>query len=566
MTNLKHTKKALLSSIIALVLCFAMLLGTTYAWFTDSATSSGNKIQAGTLDVDLYLWGETGATEITDASDPIFGVNSNALAQKAQDNAADTLWEPGKTQTVYLSIKNNGNLDLKYKVAIDVSNATNDLEDYMEYAITPDAKYGGTPVAWAGGQKVVANRTNATQANNVPLKAGQEHFFALSVHMDELATNEQMGGTIDFDIKVLAGQLASELDSFGDQYDAYADYGVVDNSATLNEGDSAVEVLLSTDEGNNSTKVASVLIPSAAIATDANGTGEVSVVVNTNAAPQDNITIYAGETAKNFDVKVLGLVDNNTEKITVQLRIPAGLDPTTVKAYHYDRLLGDADSFSYNPNDGYVTFKTATFSPFTVVYKAESEYVAPEVTPEARPTATVTYAAEYVGENKITWGNFGQWSPAEGLEANLEAAFVFTCPETAAKAALSPYANWYCDFYVKLDKDLGENQIFLGGNYGSFGWVGFHNGDLTLEANNEIGLLEGVTTNPWTYLDVATYVGTFICGVGDVGNALDGATFTVMLRLTNPENESEFYDVNVVTHTFGGNSVIDGVTVDLDAN
>ncbi len=54
MTNAKSTKRALLSSVVALLLCFSMLLGTTFAWFTDSATSAGNKIQAGTLDVQLW--------------------------------------------------------------------------------------------------------------------------------------------------------------------------------------------------------------------------------------------------------------------------------------------------------------------------------------------------------------------------------------------------------------------------------------------------------------------------------------------------------------------------------
>ena len=132
----------------------------------------------------------------------------------------------------------------------------------------------------------------------------------------------------------------------------------------------------------------------------------------------------------------------------------------------------------------------------------------------------------------------------------MESAYTFQCEETAAEAALNPYANWYCDFYVMLDKDLGENQIFLGGNYGSFGWVGFHNGELKLPANTEIGLLESVTTNPWTYLDVASYVGTFICGVGDVDNALNGATFTVMLRLTNPENPNEYYNIHTEKYTF----------------
>ena len=52
MTNRKTTKKALLGSLLALVLCFSMLVGTTFAWFTDSEFINGNKIQAGTLDIE----------------------------------------------------------------------------------------------------------------------------------------------------------------------------------------------------------------------------------------------------------------------------------------------------------------------------------------------------------------------------------------------------------------------------------------------------------------------------------------------------------------------------------
>ena len=252
----------------------------------------------------------------------------------------------------------------------------------------------------------------------------------------------------------------------------------------------------------------------------------------------------------NFDVTVTGLKENNTTPVKVSIKLPANLDPATVKLYHYDTEIAS----NYNPNSGYVTFESATFSPFTIVYDAESDYEAPDVNGNMeRPTATVTYESQYVGEEaEIEWGNYGQWSPTEGLDSNLEAAFTFACPTNLDPEVEAAFENWYCDFYVSLDRALGANQIFLGGCYGSIGWVGFHNGDLTLEANQEIGLLESVTTNPWTYADIRDYVGTFICGVGDVDNALDGATFTVELRLTNPDDASEFYNVNVVTYTFGG--------------
>ena len=223
MTKQKSTKRALLLSALSLLMCVSMLIGSTFAWFTDSVTSSGNKIKAGNLDVDLYLWTANGQSEITNETDPIFG-GANSIAATA--NNADTLWEPGKTQVVYLSIKNNGSLDLKYKVALDVKDADADqnLYEVMKYAITNDAKYGAVD-AWDSAKGVsVVPGVNATQANDVALKAGEEHFFALSVHMDEAAGNQYQGGEVNFDLTVLATQTNSESDSFGSSYDMYAEY------------------------------------------------------------------------------------------------------------------------------------------------------------------------------------------------------------------------------------------------------------------------------------------------------------------------------------------------------
>ena len=54
MTNRKTTRRALFMSVISLMLCCAMLVGTTFAWFTDEVTSVNNIIKAGNLDVELY--------------------------------------------------------------------------------------------------------------------------------------------------------------------------------------------------------------------------------------------------------------------------------------------------------------------------------------------------------------------------------------------------------------------------------------------------------------------------------------------------------------------------------
>ena len=225
-----NTKRALLSSVLAMILCLGLLIGTTFAWFTDSVTSSGNKIKAGTLDVDLLMGTAVNTyTSIADKNAAIFGANSLV----AQNNPADTLWEPGKTQIVYLAVENKGNLDLKYNIALNVVDGG--LIGSLEYAIIDGAKYGDIDVnnvnSWAALKAnaqtgdVVAGTTVAAP-NGAITVAEKIEYFALAVHMKEDADNKYQGKDITIDVTVLATQLASEYDSFGNQYDANAKYDV----------------------------------------------------------------------------------------------------------------------------------------------------------------------------------------------------------------------------------------------------------------------------------------------------------------------------------------------------
>ena len=90
------TKKALLMSVLSLVLCFTMLLGTTFAWFTDSVTSSGNKIMSGNLKVDLEVMDKAGNwTSLKNDPKPIYNY---------------TLWEPGYTDVKILKVAKENRL------------------------------------------------------------------------------------------------------------------------------------------------------------------------------------------------------------------------------------------------------------------------------------------------------------------------------------------------------------------------------------------------------------------------------------------------------------------------
>ena len=197
MTNHKSTKRALLGSVMAMVLCLAMLVGATFAWFTDTASTGVNKIQAGNLDVQLV--DENGNS-----------LEGKTLEFKKAANAAEgeaVLWEPGCTYELpAVYVKNNGNLALKYKVTITGINGSAKLNDVIDWTIN-DADLS-------------ADHSLAAGATSEAL--------TIKGHMKESAGNEYMNESIDgIAITVAATQDTVENDSFNNTYDENATYPVV---------------------------------------------------------------------------------------------------------------------------------------------------------------------------------------------------------------------------------------------------------------------------------------------------------------------------------------------------
>lgn len=223
------TKRALLTSVLALVLSLAMLAGTTFAWFTDTASTGVNRIVSGNLDVGLQYWGvgEDGQKTWLTAE------NSEELFDK------NALWEPGYTQIVYLKVENNGNLALTYAmqitpvhetVGVNVDGEEFKLSDYIKFGWTTFTVDGdGAPVALdreaaqtGVGEGAQLGTTLHRQAAE-PMEAGAEELVALVAWMPEDVGNEAnystVQPTIELSLKVLATQAAVESDSFNNTYD-----------------------------------------------------------------------------------------------------------------------------------------------------------------------------------------------------------------------------------------------------------------------------------------------------------------------------------------------------------
>ena len=129
MTSSKSTKRALLTSALAILMCVAMLIGTTFAWFTDTASTAVNKIQSGNLDVTL---------EMQNSDSSWASAEGKTLTFKTQDNraAGKILWEPGCTYELpKLRVVNNGNLALKYKIQITGIQGNAKLNEGIDWTI-----------------------------------------------------------------------------------------------------------------------------------------------------------------------------------------------------------------------------------------------------------------------------------------------------------------------------------------------------------------------------------------------------------------------------------------------
>ena len=353
MKNTKSTKRALLSAILALVMTVSMLVGTTFAWFTDSVTSSGNKIVAGNLDVELYLFDGTDYVNISKATQPIFGEGGLAAAA----DGSSTIWEPGKTQVAYLAIKNAGTLALKYQVSLNVTGIENDLNEALSFTITPDAR-GGSVTEWDSFE---ARRVNLgsqlVSDNNVAMQPGDMHYFALSVHMDEEAGNKYMEGTISFDITVLAAQLGSEKDSLPDYYDSLATY----DDGGFRIADTVLEADTVSGEAVTVENEEKTLFVNAT----AGDAGKIEASVSAGVAEDASLAVAsaAGLNLMSYDIKVSGQQDGSEVEVSLFI----GKSLMGISVFHNGVAMAAGD-YDYNPETGFITIVTADFSTFDVTF------------------------------------------------------------------------------------------------------------------------------------------------------------------------------------------------------
>lgn len=236
----KNTRKQLLLSVLSLLACVSMLVGSTFAWFTDSVESGMNTIAAGNLDVELYA-DDVKVTETTKLFDDV------------------ALWEPGVVTYETLQVRNVGTLALKYQMSLNIGDENNlnghKLSEVLKVAVLDQAIAAGatraevltlakTAISNTVGQGLLSNfyLSGALEAGE---NSGEQTIVIFWEPNDDAidnlynANNGQVTSDgeplhIEFGINLQATQKMSESDSFGNDYDEFA--SILPQANVINTG------------------------------------------------------------------------------------------------------------------------------------------------------------------------------------------------------------------------------------------------------------------------------------------------------------------------------------------
>ncbi|MBR2651157.1 MAG: SipW-dependent-type signal peptide-containing protein [Clostridia bacterium] len=570
-----NTKRRLITSALSILLCFAMLVGSTFAWFTDSVTSSGNVIQSGKLDVEMYY------------SDTLLGADSsewkNANGAKVFDYDN---WEPGYTDIKYVMVKNAGNLSFKWKLTVEAYGEVTELAEVIDvYYVNPVASTITTldGLTKEGVLSDVIDNRNATEGVLLPEGASGSSgnvILAIAMHMWDNAGNEYQSLSVGdgFALNLIATQYAYEDDAYGSDYDTDAKWpdtigpNAITASAAVSAGansETTAEVTMQDKTGKiSATLPAGVLL-------EKNDTSNVILSVDEIDVSDANITLSKDESSRSVDVHIYGVSKNNTTVMRIGIKelLPVGLNMGNYRFYHVENgatvemtLLSDGaipvhNNYEYDAATGDVNLYLKSFS--------EVALVANNVNPWGG-----TIADGFAG------GDGSEASPY--LIANADQLAYFSAAVGGMTSKLEP--NDFAGKYVKLIADI--NIGYDGSeNYPVFYPIGYYNstdsyekkagGTVTSNVSSFEGIFDGngctvanIYQNTWAMFGDYNdgYSGTpnhYKDGMGLFGYVYNGTVKNLTVK--NFSSDGEFTPTGVIAAYSAGNSIFENIAV-LDSN
>ena len=378
MIKIVNSKNRLVSAVLVLVMMFTSLIGTTFAWFTDEVTSTGNTIQSGTLKIDLLHKSDDQWISLKENEDhKVFDYDK---------------WEPGFTLVETLKVDNLGSLALKYRLSIEIAAGTARLGEngenladvidvwvyYGESTATDYSDITAADSTWVNKgtlSEVLANPKNFIGGQ---LTKDSEQTVTVALHMHELAGNEYQDLSVgEIYVNLIATQDSVEYDSFSPDYDENANYpvGEIYYTASAYVGDKIDADGKLTDDvaiGNPESGIYTVAPRGVKLA---DGVTTLVVTIDTMAESESNVSAtHRSEVVRSFDVHVAGVADDNDVATVTYIEsfLPAGLNSNNVMLYHVEdgvtnsmTIVSDPanhNEFSYDPLTGDAAVALAGYS------------------------------------------------------------------------------------------------------------------------------------------------------------------------------------------------------------
>lgn len=437
-------RRSFIMSVLSFVLCIAMLIGSTFAWFTDSVTSGKNRIIAGNLDIEMYYKNRTmndwKNVTTADSTDPNFFVDKNGQ---------EILWEPGVVSYATFEVRNVGNLALKYQFYLEYTQnylKNHGLSEVVKAAIVknPEGEYV-TEADVAGltfadinsftmsGELQVANSNVGTHTSDYtkdtfaivlywkPNDNSTDNLY--NVNNDQ-RVSDYTGDTnnylwLDMDIRLTATQLTSEYDAFDNQYDAEAAIKNDSTTKTPSSDNSATFTVGVAPTDDTSTQTTTVEFPSGNSTLDSDKEYELKAEVkNTIAA---NESTYDGYTISDpnggfvaaLDITLTDITDATNPTEVHQFQTGDSATITTYIAKNLN-LSANSGSIEYTGNDE-LADQNATF----VLYDPETGKLVFTIT-HLSNYVVITDDASYISETNTAYATL-----QEGINASTNGQTVY---------------------------------------------------------------------------------------------------------------------------------------------
>ena len=539
------TKHALLMSLTSLMLCVSMLVGATFAWFTDSVTSGVNRIVSGNLDVEVYhskevTVAETDANKVAAATDLFTDKDGNAMK-----------WEPGAVSYENFLVKNAGTLALKYNMALNIAGynyvtgtTQYDLRtplkvkvltgDSILSSVTRETVQG---LDWSTGYDKLDSFKKEGGSLYPAGTAGQDsdEKFQVIVYWEptdtdnnwnvnnDKATNDGKDLYIDFGIALVASQLQYESDSFGADYDASAPLAAVALSQAITE--SPYSDITIAEQGS----VKSATVASAAASalfdemksTDSDASNELTLKLSVAQTAQST-------TSRDFDIDLTAIMKSTSggetttteqkatdleDYVTINVQLEAGLANLTA-THNGNAMVNSTDTnddtgsgiYSYDAGTGLLTIKTKSFSPFAVAWQNEGEGTPVTIPADKLDTSENFY---YLNSDIVVTAPLNGKTASVTVPAYTDLSYsgegVATLSLKITKTETTIYGNPAIAYKIAVEGVVGASAFY-------------YNVILPCEFGNNDSLY---FTSPNSIIDGTSYVGKFITyseGKFDFGN------------------------------------------------